>query len=47
MHWMLLPLDANASRHLPDYQEPPRGSWRDWLHDCWSRVRQFAGLGTH
>jgi hypothetical protein len=38
MYSMLLPLDANAPRHLVDRPLPPGGSWRDLVHDCWSRV---------
>lgn len=34
MYWLLLPLDANAHRHLGDAARPPKGLW----------TRMWAGL---
>jgi hypothetical protein len=35
MYWMLLPLDANAPRHVEYGPLPPGGSWKYMFLDCW------------
>lgn len=38
MYWLLLPLDANARRHLADETEPSNDFWTRLLHRVWERI---------
>ncbi len=40
MFWLLLPLDADAERHLDDQTRQSRGSfWAHLFHSVWNGLR--------
>jgi hypothetical protein len=45
MYWMLLPLDANAGRHLGDDSAPATGAWTLRFKAAWSRLLQKLASG--
>lgn len=38
MFWMLLPLDANAARHLPTDADSPSGALAHWFRVSWATI---------
>jgi hypothetical protein len=44
MFWMLLPLDANAARHLPTDADSPGGALAHWFRvACTTIMNVFRG----
>jgi hypothetical protein len=38
MYWMLLPLDANATRHLSTDADSSSGAWAHWFRVSWTTI---------
>jgi hypothetical protein len=42
MYWMLLPLDANPTRHLSTDAGTQNGAWAQWFRAAWSTIADLV-----